>query len=175
MDIRTAFEQGAFLEVADAAAHARTPEDHMMVGISLFKVGRETDAMVVFSELADRARDLARAFYYMALIHRGRGDNEAAKSCIDLYLPFYPDDDEAIDLIPEEEGTGGEAAPLMSEASPELAKIYADQGHYGQALEIYSGLLKGPDSEPHVRREAERVQTLYLIRTLEGWLERTRK
>ncbi len=175
MDIRTAFEQGAFLEVADAAADARTPEDQLMVGISLFKIGRETDAMEVFRELEGRVRELARAYYYMALIHRGRDEIDAAKSCIDLYLPFYPDDDEALDLFPEEEGTGGGMAPLMSEASPELAKIYADQGHYGQALEIYSRLLKDPDPDPQVHKEADRVQTLYLIKTLEGWLERTRK
>jgi tetratricopeptide (TPR) repeat protein len=175
MDIRTTFEQGAFLEVADAAALAQTPEDRLMVGISLFKVGRETDAMVVFRELADRVRDLARAFYYMALIHRGRGETDAAKSCIDLYLHFYPDDDEALDLFPEEDGEGAEVPPLMSEASPELAKIYADQGHYGQALGIYSRLLKGSDPDPQVRIEADRVQAMYLIKTLEGWLERTRK
>lgn len=174
MDIRTAFEQGAFLQIADAAADALTPEDQLMVGISLFKVGRETDAMAVLRALAGRVRELARAFYYIALIHRGRGESEAAKSCIDLYLPFYPDDDEALDLFPEEDSVG-EMAPLMSEASPELAQIYADQGHYGQALEIYSRLLKDPDPDPQVRGEAERVQTLYLIKTLEGWLERTRK
>lgn len=175
MDIRTAFEQGAFLKVADAAADARTPEDQLMAGISLFKVGRQTDAMAALRGLADRVRDLARAFYYMALIHRGRGETDAAKSCIDLYLLFYPDDDEALDLFPEEEGKGSEIAPLMNEASPELAKIYADQGHYGQALEIYSRLLKNSGPEPQVRKEAERVQALYLIKTLEGWLERTRK
>ena len=174
MDIRKAFEQGAFLEVADAAPDAPSPEDQLMVGISLFKVGRETDAMAVLRTLAGRVSDLARAYYYMALIHRGRGENEAAKSCIDRYLSFYPDDDEALDLFAEEE-KDGEAAPLMSEASPELAKIYADQGHYGQALKIYSRLLKNSDPEPQMRREAQRVQTLYLIKTLEGWLERTRK
>jgi tetratricopeptide (TPR) repeat protein len=171
MDIRTCFEQGKYLEIADAPAQSRTPEEDLMVGISLFKVGRETDAMAVFREISDRVRDLARAFFFMALVHRGRGDFDAARSCIETYLSFYPDDDEALDLLQDEQ----EEAPLMNEASPELAKIYAGQGHYSQALEIYAQLLKKSGDDPKVRKEADRVQRMYLIKTLEGWLERTRK
>jgi len=121
MDIRKAFEQGKFLEIADAAPESRTPEEDLMVGISLFKVGRETDAMAVLSGIIERVRELARAYYYMALMHRGRGDEEAARSCLESYLSFYPDDDEALDLLQEDQ----DEAPLMNEASPELARISA--------------------------------------------------
>jgi len=171
MDIRKAFEQGKFLEIADAAPESRTPEEDLMVGISLFKVGRETDAMAVLSGIIERVRELARAYYYMALMHRDRGDGEAARSCLESYLSFYPDDDEALDLLQEDQ----DEAPLMNEASPELARIYAGQGHYRQALEIYSHLLKTSAGDPQVRREADRVQRMHLIKTLEGWLERMRR
>jgi len=171
MDIRKAFEQGNFLEVADAAAEARSPEEDLMVGISLFKMGRETEAMDVLRGISDRMGELARAYYYMALILKNRGDVEAARSCIGTYLAFHPDDDEAQDLV---EG-GEEQAPLMDEDSPELARLYAGQGHYRQALDIYSRLSKNPGCGHEIRKEAARVQNMYLIKTLEGWLERVRR
>ncbi len=171
MDMQEAFDRGDFLGIIEAADEAVNPEDKLLVGISLFKLGRLADAMKVFNGISDLMSELAKSFYYMALIHKERGNMESARYCIGQYTPFYPDDEEALEII-----ESGKAEPeLVSVPSLELAKIYAAQGHFEQALEIFVHLLQQNDSDPEMRKEAHRVQTMHIVKTLEGWLERMKK
>lgn len=171
MDMQQAFDRGDFLAVVESADKAGSPEEKLLVGISLFKLGKLSEAMEVLREVSDTARELARAFFFMAQIHMERGETESAQFCIDQYIPFYPDDDEALDILQ----SGQQLPPLISEPSLELAKLYAAQGHFKEALDIYVDLLKTSMSDPEVRKEARRVQAMYIIKTLEGWLEKMPK
>jgi tetratricopeptide (TPR) repeat protein len=170
MNMQEAFDRGDFLSVADSAPVARTPEERLLVAISLFKIGKVSDALDLFRELSDLVKKLSKSFLYMAQIHRDRNEPETAKFCLERYALFYPDDDEAEALLREAD----ENAPLVGGASPELARIYAAQGHFAQALDIYADLLQKGDQVPETEKEARRVQAMYIIKTLEGWLERLR-
>ena len=114
---------------------------------------------------------MVKAHYYMARIYSQQGDMESAQECLRKYSCFYPDDDEARDILetPEESKT------LLSEPSLGLAKIYAQQGHYEEALDIYARVLKTPGQEPELKKEALHVQDMYILKTLETWLERIKK
>lgn len=168
MDMLKAFERGDFLQIIESADKASGPEDQLLLGISLYKLGKHRNAMKVFLKLSDTVRDLAQVFYYMALIHKEKGDMESARSCIEHYTHFYTDDEEALEILE----SGREQPPLVSVPSLELAKVYAAQGHFAQSLEIFVNLLEESPSDPDVRKEAERVQTMHVIKTLERWLER---
>lgn len=171
MDMLEAFERGDFLQIIESADKASGPEDQLLLGISLYKLGKHRDAMKVFLKLSDIVRDLAQVFYYMALIHKDKGDMDSARSCIDNYSHFYPDDEDALEILESDQ----EPTPLVSVPSLELAKIYAAQGHFAQSLEIFADLLKESPLNPDVRKEAERIQTMHVIKTLERWLERIKK
>ncbi len=170
-NVKSAFEDGRFLDVVRAAKYRRNPEDRLLLGISLLKLGREGDALDVLGKIADQADGLIKSFYYLAIIHNKRGDEALARECLQKYLAFYPDDDEARDLLESHQ------APdvLMKEPSLDLAKIYAQQGHYEQALDIYTQVDKMDGLDDECRREAGDVQDLYIMRTLQGWLERLKK
>jgi len=166
-----AFERGDFLAVVESADVAFDPKEKLLVGISLFKLGRLSDAMKVFLEISDIVSDLAKVFYYMALIHKEKGNLDSARFCLEQYTPFYPDDDEALGIL----DTGQEEQELVSEPSMELARIYAAQGHFEQALDIYRDMLKDSALDPETKKEAHRVQAMHIIKVLDGWLERVNK
>ncbi len=168
MDMLEAFEKGDFLQIIESADSVKGPEEQLLLGISLYKLGKHREAMKVFLKLSDTVRDLAQVFYYMALIHKEKGDLDSARSCIEDYSHFYPDDDDALEILQ----SGREEAPLVSVPSLELAKIYAAQGHFAQSLDIFATLLKSSPLDPDVRKEAEKVQAMHVIKTLERWLER---
>ncbi|HNY64465.1 MAG TPA: hypothetical protein PKM41_03440 [Deltaproteobacteria bacterium] len=170
MDMHEAFDRGDFLTVADSASAARTPEEMLLVAVSLYKLGKLGDAMDYFRELSDLVMKLSKGFLYMAKIHRDRGEPETARFLLERYAHFYPDDDEARDLLED----NGEEPSLVSETSPELARVYAAQGHFEQALEIYVSLLDKGLHDPEIEKEARRAQSMHIVRTLEGWLERLR-
>lgn len=170
MNMQEAFDRGDYLGVADSAPAAATPEEKLLVAVSLLRIGRASEAMEYFRELSDLVKRLSKAFLYMAQIHGDRGEPETAVFCLERYALFYPDDDEAAALLEEREGE----APLVADASPELARIYASQGHYEQALDIYVSLMEKGALEPEMEREAHRVQSMHVVKTLEGWLERLR-
>jgi tetratricopeptide (TPR) repeat protein len=150
MDMQEAFDRGDFLGIIEAADSAVNPEDKLLVGISMFKLGRLSDAMKVFNGISDLMSELAKAFYYMALIHKERGNMESARYCMSQYTPFYPDDEEALEIIEADR-----AEPeLLSVPSLELAKIYAAQGHFEQALEIYLHLLKDNDGDQEMNKRS---------------------
>jgi tetratricopeptide (TPR) repeat protein len=171
MNMREAFDRGDFLSVAELAPAARTPDEKLMVAVSLLRLGKTGDAMDYFRELADLVKDLSKAFLYMAQVHRDRNEPETAKFCVERYLIFYPDDDEAYALLHGEE----EEAPMVGAASPELARVYASQGHFEQALDIYVELGKAGQLDTETEREARKVQTMHVMKTLEGWLERLKR
>jgi tetratricopeptide (TPR) repeat protein len=170
MDMQEAFDRGDFLTVAGSAQAAITPEEKLLVAISLFKLGKASDAMAFFREISDQVMKLSKVFLYMAQIHRDRGEPETAKFLLERYAHFYPDDDEAQGLLEENE----EEPSLVSGTSPELARIYAAQGHFEQALDIYVSLLGSETRDPELEKEARKAQGMHIVKTLEGWLEKLR-
>lgn len=171
MDLKKAFDEGRFFDIVSAAPSPSSPEEKLILGISLYKLGRDEEALSVFDEIAREAEKMMKALYYQGLIYRQQGDLERAKHCLSRYALFYPDDDEAQDILdaPEEEGS------LLSEPSVELAKIYAMQGHYEEALDIYARVQQTAALAPDVRKEALGVQDIYILKTLETWLKRLKK
>jgi tetratricopeptide (TPR) repeat protein len=168
MDMQEAFDQGDFLGVAESAHLARTPEEKLLVALSMLKIGKVSDALGFFREISDLVIRLSKSFLYMAQIHHEKNEPETAKFCIERYLIFYPDDDEAYALLHAKD----EEPPMVVDASPELARVYAVQGHFEKALDIYVNLLRNGDLDQEAEKEARKVQTMYLIKTLEGWLEK---
>ena len=171
MDFKKAFDDGRFLAIASAGDSAATNEERLIVGISLFKLGRDNEASIIFDQIAKDVEHLVKAHYYMALIYSQQGDMESARQCLDKYMSFYPDDDEAYDMLE----AAGDKNPLVNEPSLGLATIYAQQGHYEEALDIYADVLKKSDQEPELKKKALRVQDMYILKTLETWLERMKK
>jgi tetratricopeptide (TPR) repeat protein len=171
MNMQEAFDQGDFLGVADSASLASTPEEKLLVAVAMLKIGRVTEALDSFRDISDQVKKLSKAFLYMAQIHRDRKEPETAKFCIERYAVFYPDDDEALAILQDQEE---EPASLVDDDSPELAGVYAAQGHFEQALDIYVNILRKGVVDQETEKEARKVQTMYIIKTLEGWLERLR-
>ncbi|HVN72819.1 MAG TPA: tetratricopeptide repeat protein [Desulfomonilia bacterium] len=170
-NVKKAFDEGRFLDVVRAAKSRKNPEDRLLLGIALFKLGRQGEALDILSNIADLSQTLIKSFYYMALIHLQKQDDVHAKSCLQKYLAFYPDDDEARDLLEKPSASD----MLMKEPSLELAKVYAQQGHFEQALDIYTQVDKLAGLDEVARGEAREVQDLFIMKTLQGWLERLKK
>lgn len=168
VDIRKAFEEGRFLDIAGLADILTSYEERLILGRSLQNLGRDSEAQAVFEELYREIQRRIRALFHLAQIHARQGDHDTARYYLERYRVFYPEDDEAADLMETVE------RPLMMEPSLELARIYSRQGHYAQALDIYAGLLMTSMDE-EVRQEALRTQNLFLIKTLEQWLERLKR
>jgi tetratricopeptide (TPR) repeat protein len=171
MDFKKAFNEGKFLDIASEAQSAITPEEKLILGISLFKLGRDNDALGIFGAISSELEHMVKALFYMAKIYSQQGDMDSAKECLKKYTVFYPDDDEAHDILE----LPADKDALVSEPSVELAKIYAQQGHYEEALDIYSRLLKSSDQAPEVKKEAHNTQDKYILKTLETWLERIKR
>jgi tetratricopeptide (TPR) repeat protein len=170
-NVKIAFEEGRFLDVVRSAKYRRNPEDRLLLGISLFKLGREAEALDVLGKIAGQAEGLMKSFYYLALIYNEREDVLQAKACLQKYLAFHPEDDEARDLLEKQEVP----EMLMKEPSLELAKIYAQQGHYEQAVDIYAQVDKTTGLDDSALQEAGNAQNLLIMKTLQGWLERLKK
>jgi tetratricopeptide (TPR) repeat protein len=170
-NVKIAFEEGRFLDVVRSAKYRRNPEDKLLLGISLFKLGREGEALDVLSKVAGQAEGLIKSFYYLALIYNQKEDVLQAKSYLQKYLAFHPEDDEARDMLEQQEVP----ERLMKEPSIELAKIYAQQGHYEQALDIYAQVDKTTGLDDSAQKEAGNTQNLFIMKTLNGWLERIKK
>jgi len=170
-NVKIAFEEGRLLDVVRAAKYRRSPEDRLLLGISLFKLGREGEALDVLGKVADQAEGLIKSFYYLALIYNQKEDVLQAKAYLQKYLAFHHEDDEARDLLEQQEVPD----MLMKEPSIELAKIYAQQGHYEQALDIYALVDRITGLDDTALQEAGNVQNLFIMKTLHGWLERLKK
>jgi tetratricopeptide (TPR) repeat protein len=170
-NVKKAFDEGRFLDVVRAAKSRRNPEDRLLLGIALFKLGRYGEALDVLERIAGQAHSLAKSFYYLGRIYSRMEDDLHAKSCLQKYLAFYPEDDDARDLLEKPEAPEA----MMKEPSVDLAKVYAQQGHYEQAIDIYSQVEKVSGLEDTVRKEAADVQDLFIMKTLQGWLERMKK
>ncbi|MGC9323224.1 MAG: tetratricopeptide repeat protein [Desulfomonilia bacterium] len=168
MDVRKAFEEGRFLEIADSGEVITAPEERLLLGISLFKVGREIEAEDVFEELSRELVIQAKALYYLALLSRKRGDHDTAQHYLTQYRAFYPDDDEAVDLLESQ----GEEESFLSAPSIELAREYARQGHYELARDIYVRILESSGGDSLIEKEGRHAEAMFLIKTLQGWIER---
>jgi hypothetical protein len=57
----------------------------------------------------------------------------------------------------------------------DLARVYAQQGHFEQALDIYTQVDHLGVLDEAARRDAMNVQNHYLMKTLESWLVRLKK
>jgi len=167
-NVKKAFDEGRFLDVVRAAKSRKNPEDRLLLGIALFKLGRQGEALDILSDIADLSQTLIKSLYYMALIHLQKKNDTQARDCLQKYLAFYPDDDEARDLLEKPSASD----MLLKEPSLELAKVYAQQGHFEQALDIYSQVDKLTGLDDTSLREAQEVQNLFIMKTLQGWLER---
>lgn len=169
MDIKKAFEEGRFLEIAGMADFLTSYEERLILGMSFLKLGRDTDALEIFKELYREIEHRIKSLFYIAQIYQKFGDNESARFYLERYLAFCADDDEAADLM-----EAVHEKPLMMEPSLELARLYGRQGHYTQALDIYGGLLM-TSMDPEIRSEALKIQNLSIIKTLEQWLEKIKR
>ena len=172
MDFEKAFDAGEFLEIVSASDRVQTSREKLILGISLFKLGRNSEAMRVLKEIEEEIEHLVKALYCMARIHSRQGDYDAAELALMRYAAFYPDDDEARDIL---ERPGEKEEGMVSEPSAELARIYAQQGHYEESLNIFADLLKTSADDPELKKEAFKVQDRYLLKSLEQWLERLKK
>lgn len=170
--VQKAFDEGRLLDVVRAAKSRKNPVDKLLSGISLYRLGRFGEALEVLEKVSDETVSLVRGLYYLSLIHRKRGDDDRARVCLERYLAFYPEDDEARDLL-EIVDAGREE--LMMEPSVDLARVYAQQGHYEQALDIYTRVDHMGVLDDEARNDALKVQNLFLMKTLEGWLVRLKK
>ncbi|MCU0575599.1 MAG: tetratricopeptide repeat protein [Desulfobacterota bacterium] len=170
--VRVAFDEGRLLDVVRAAKTRKNPEDKLLSGISLYKLGRNGEALEVLGKVSDQAHSLVKSMFYLALIHRQHGDDDLAMACLEKYLAFYPDDDEAKDLLEARKAVREE---LMKEPSVDLARVYAQQGHFEQALDIYTQVDHLGVLDEAARRDAMNVQNHYLMKTLESWLVRLKK
>ncbi|HOJ13473.1 MAG TPA: tetratricopeptide repeat protein [Deltaproteobacteria bacterium] len=171
--VQKAFDEGRYLDVIKAARTRKNPEDKLLAGISLYRLSRFAEARDVLEKVSALTKSLATAEYYLALIHGKEGDDDAYRACLERYLAYHPDDDEARDLL--EGDTMLRREEFVTEPSVELARIYAQQGHYEQALDIYSRLAESRGLDEDARRHASAVQNLYIMKTLEEWLVRLRK
>jgi tetratricopeptide (TPR) repeat protein len=170
--MRKAFDEGRFLDVVQGRNLCKSHEQKLMLGISLFKLGRTQEAFAILEKIGEKTEHLAKVFYYLALIHKSRGDEETASSYLQKYMVFYPDDDDALDQIDSRES---ESESLLKEPSVQLAKVYAQQGHYEQALDIYSQVDKITGLDDDALKDAHQVENLYIMKTLQGWLEKVEK
>lgn len=167
--VQKAFDEGRLLDVVRAARARKNPEDKLLSGIALYRLGRYGEAAGVLEAVSEQAQSLVRSLYYLAMIHRKRGEDDRARVLLERYLSFYPEDDEARDCLEAREAWREE---FMMEPSVELARVYAQQGHYEQALDIYSQMDHLGVLDDASRRDARSVENLYLMKTLEGWLVR---
>jgi len=166
VDIKKAFEEGRFLDIVGSSDFLTSYEERLILGQSLVRLGRDSEALSVFQELYREIEHRLKSLYYMAEIHQRQGDDESARFYLTRYLAFRPDDDEAADLMEAVQGPS-----MLTEPSLELARLYGRQGHFSQALDIYSALIM-TSMDPEVRNEALKIQNLSIIKTLEGWLDR---
>ncbi|MBN1637209.1 MAG: tetratricopeptide repeat protein [Deltaproteobacteria bacterium] len=167
MNIKQAFHDQKYLEIVNTSDNLISSEDRLMLGISLYRLGRYDEALRVLNKISVEAQELVKSLFFMGKIYQQKGDMDAAKQCIQRYLVFYPDDDEAYDVIQAPQ----DVADMISMPSKELAQLYAQQGHLEQALDIYANLLKD-SPEANIRDIALETQNIFIERTLEQWLER---
>ncbi len=168
MDMVKAFDEGDFLAIIENAAAAVSTEERLMLGIAYYKSGREQDALQVLEGLNIELEKLSKGLFYMGRIYAGIGEPDKARQSLERYLVFYPDDDEARDLL---DAADDEPCEMLEEASAELGLLYAQQGHYVEALDVFEKVLETEDNE-ELRAEARKTQEKYIIKTLETWLER---
>ena len=163
MSNKALFEAGDYQGVA--ALEAADLDERLLLATAFWRLGREREALKHFAVLEDALDRLVRGLLPAARLQLAQDNYPAAARLLERYLAFFPDDDEARDLP---EGPAPDQQ-LVEASSAALARIYAQQGHYSQALGIYAKVLPQDQS---VRPEALKTQNLHVVKTLESWLER---
>lgn len=166
MDIKKAFAEGKYLEIIEAADGIATTREKIILGMSLMKTGDYQQAALILAGIEAQIDEIIDALKQLGVVYAKMGEADLSRRCIERYLAFKPDDDEAMDLL-----EGGAEDVLVSGQSIELARIYAAQGLYEQALDIFAS-LEEIKTDAEIRKEATDVQRMFIIRTLEEWLGR---
>ncbi len=120
--------------VAEAAEAERldpkSPEPHVMRGLALASVDRESDAAEAFRAALKLDPDHPQALYYLAAVELNAGHAAAARGLLQRLLtvsPRYPGADEALRLAEAQLASAkgspapAEAAPAPAQAAPRLA------------------------------------------------------
>ena len=166
MDIKKAFAEGKYLEIIEASTGISTAQEKIILGMSLMKMGEYEHAALILAGIEAQIDEMVDALKHLGIVYAKMGEPDLSRRCIERYIAFRPDDDEALDLlegVPENE--------LVSGQSVELARIYASQGLYEQSLDIFAALDE-INTDTEIRKEATNVQKLFIIKTLEEWLGR---
>jgi tetratricopeptide (TPR) repeat protein len=169
LDIKKAFAEGRYLEIIEASAQISSSQEKILLGMSLMRMGEHQQAAFVLAGLESQIEEMIEALKHLGIVYAKMGESDLSRRCIERYLAFRPDDDEALDYL-----DGIPETAFVSEKSVELARLYAAQGHYELSLDIYAGLdeLK---TDPEIRLDALDVQRLFIIKTLEEWVGRLNK
>lgn len=115
--------------------------------------GMMDEAMKVCSEGVKKHPSFISGRIVMAKIHLKLGDLENARAELEAALSVAPQNKMAKELLseikasreekaPEEDSEVRRLAPIASWNTVTMAKIYASQGHFDQAREIYRAILR---------------------------------
>jgi tetratricopeptide (TPR) repeat protein len=167
MDVKKAFAEGKYLEIIEASSEILTTQDKIILGMSLMRMGEYEHAAIILAGIEAQIDEMVDALKHLGIVYAKMGETDLSKRCIERYIAFRPEDDEALDLL---EGVP-ENNVLVSGQSVELARIYASQGLYEQSLDIFA-MLDEIKTDAEIRKEAIGVQKLFIIKTLEEWLGR---
>jgi len=169
LDIKNAFVHGRYLEIIEASDQISSNEDKILLGMSLMRMGEHQQAAFVLAGIESQIEEMIEVLKHLGIVYANMGEPDLSKRCIERYLAFRPDDDEALDYL-----EGIPETAFVSEKSVELARIYASQGQYEMSLDIYAGLEELKTDE-EIRKDALDVQRLFIIKTLEEWVGRLNK
>jgi tetratricopeptide (TPR) repeat protein len=166
VDIKKAFAEGKYLEIIEASTEISTTQEKIILGMSLMRMGDYEQAALILAGIEAKIDEMIDALKHLGIVYAKMGEPDLSRRCIERYIAFRPEDDEALDLL-----EGVPENKLVSGKSVELARIYASQGLYEQSLHIFA-VLDEIRTDSEIRKEAIDVQKLFIIKTLEEWLGR---
>lgn len=166
VDIKKAFAEGRYLDIIEASSEITTTRDKIILGMSLMKMGEYQQAALILAGIEAQIDEMVDALKHLGTVYAKMGESDLSRRCIERYIAFRPEDDEALDLL---EGTP--ETEMVSGQSIELARVYAAQGLYEQSLDIFAA-LEEIRTDAGVKKEATDIQKLFIIKTLEEWLGR---
>ena len=140
------------------------------MGRILGQMGRLDASMSAYARALSIDRQSQAALVGLSRLHLIRGERDQARKILQQAKEFHPDDEKindmlvALDLprpwaqikqasIAYEQGPSHESAPGEPIETATLAEIYAKQGLFDKALEVYQGILvQGPENESARKR-----------------------
>jgi tetratricopeptide (TPR) repeat protein len=166
VDIKKAFAEGRYLEIIEASNEISTTRDKIILGMSLMKMGEYQQAALILAGIEAQIDEMVDALKHLGAVYAKMGEADLSRRCIERYIAFRPEDDEALDLL-----EGVPESEMVSGQSIELARVYAAQGLYEQSLDIFAALDE-IRTNAEVKKEATEIQKMFIIKTLEEWLGR---